>query len=92
MTTSYTGTLHGDRIEWDGEAPELADPTRIRVQPLGGHEKSIVTEEEARERTRRALSSLEKLSKLDHPFQEVDAIEWQRKQRKDRPLPGRASE
>jgi hypothetical protein len=86
-TQRYEAVLHGDTVEWKGARPNVTVgrplPIQIVVTTLEDSEQ-----EEAARRVR-LREALEQLAKLD-PFREIpDAAEWQRKIRKDRPLPGR---
>ena len=83
---TYSAILHGDRLEWLGEAPvEMKDGVvRVEVKILGSesHASSNV------ERRPRAVDALRRLAERgwDAP---KDTVAWQREIREDRPLPGR---
>ncbi len=89
MLEKYRATIHGDRIEWEGEPPnELADGCDVEV------EVTIVNELKGRSKPngKRMADALKALADLP-PGKGLrsikDPVKWQRSIRKDRPLPGR---
>jgi hypothetical protein len=83
---TYEGTLQNNHIEWaDASANELADGRRVRVRVTVLEEVESLTEQERRSRM---VAALEELTRLG-TFAGIHAVEWQREQRVDRPLPGR---
>ncbi len=83
MTTTYQGTLDGDRIVWDGPAPAAGQKLRVQVTVVEPNQMSDA------ERRRRMLEALEALAALPERSFPADAVAWQRDIRNDRPLPGR---
>ena len=86
MMRTYKALLHGDRLEWLGEAPEPQTdaPLRVHVTVLEqeppaevrarGHAMAAILEQLAERRTFSAIT---------------DPVGWQRELRQDRVLPGR---
>jgi hypothetical protein len=84
MSRTYNAILTGDRVEWEKDAPApTTDPLRVQITVLD--EPTPRTDEERRQRLAEALERLTETSLSKIP----DPVEWQRQQRKDRPLPGR---
>jgi hypothetical protein len=83
---TYRALLHGDRLEWLGEAPESqADvPLRVDVTVV---EQTPVSEAPARGPAMAAL--LEKLAARGTFAAITDPVSWQCELRQDRVLPGR---
>ena len=83
---TYRSLLHGDRLEWLGEAPESqADaPLRVDVTVV---EQASVSEAPARGPAMAAL--LEKLAARGTFTASTDPVRWQRELRQDRVLPER---
>jgi hypothetical protein len=83
---TYRALLHGDRLEWLGEAPESqADaPLRVDVTVV---EQAPVSEAHARGPAMAAL--LEKLAARGTFAAITDPVRWQRELRQDRVLPRR---
>ena len=82
MLRTYEGVLNNNRIEWTGEAPSCLRSLRVHVTVL----EEEAEDEEQGERMATALSHLAEsnaFSRIDDPRA------WQRRQRTDRPLPGR---
>lgn len=85
MGKTYRAILKGDRLQWQGDAPRVADEVPVDVI-VPDPEKSDQEEQERRQRLRKALEELAALN----PFRDIkDPVEWQREIRRDRPLPGR---
>jgi len=83
---TYRALLHGDRLEWLGEAPESQTDAPLSVQVII-LEQEPLSEERARGPAMAAL--LEKLAER-HTFSTItDPVRWQRELRQDRVLPGR---
>jgi hypothetical protein len=82
--STYKGILKGDRIEWIGEAPDIADAVPVQVTVL--EQPAALNDEERR---RRILETLNALAARNAGAAFGDPLEWQRETRKDRPLPGR---
>jgi hypothetical protein len=83
MTTTYTGILRDNRIEWTAAAPpELpADGVRVQVTLLDAVPAIGQGEQMA--------AALARLAAQDGLSSIGDAAAWQREVRKDRELPGR---
>lgn len=85
MLEKYRATIHGDRIEWDGEAPEeLEKSSTIKVDVTVVSEKRKLKKPNGKKMAA-ALSKIAARGGL--PIK--DPVKWQREIRKDRPLPGR---
>ncbi len=80
MLKSYHGILNGDRIEWQGDAPQTSGPVAVDV--------SI---NEAPTRTRsdgKRMAEIAREIAKSGTFDAIkDPVEWQREMRRDRPLP-----
>jgi hypothetical protein len=83
---TYRALLHGDRLEWLGEAPESQADTPLRVD-VTVVEQAPVSEARARGPAMAAL--LEKLAARGTFAAITDPVRWQRELRQDRVLPGR---
>jgi hypothetical protein len=87
MASTYKATLHGDRLEWRGGAPDVP-PDRdvdVIVKVVGSFRPS--GEDEAG-RGARAAAALERIAAAGGPGIE-DPLAWEREMREERPLPGR---
>jgi hypothetical protein len=87
MQPTYKAILHGDRLEWDDDVPDS-----VRLQ---SHVAVIVTivndmSTDIEAHARRMVEALERVAARGGPTAMDDAAEWQRTERSDRPLPGRA--
>ena len=81
---TYEGILKDDRIEWVGETPSRDRPVRVQV--------TVVDSEQGTDRGSRMADALDRLAESD-PFNGIDdPVEWQRRVRTDRSLPGRGVE
>ncbi len=92
MTRTYAAILHGDRLEWTGDAP--SSPEIGRAIPV-----TVVVEDppprpggEDPEAWSRAVDAMRRLAARGTFAQITDPVAWQREARKDRPLPGRDDE
>ena len=83
---TYRALLHGDRLEWLGEAPESQADTPLRVE-VTVVEQVPVSEAYARGPAMAAL--LEKLAARGTFAAITDPVRWQRELRQERVLPGR---
>ena len=83
---TYKALLHGDRLEWLGEAPEPQTdaPLSVHVTVL---EPELPAEMHARGHTMAAL--LEQLAERRTFSTITDPVRWQRELRQERVLPGR---
>jgi hypothetical protein len=87
MTKTYPAVLRGGQIEWTGEIPQVGrdlTPIPVRVVIDGDHQ--LLSDEE---RVRRRMAALDRLYEMKAYELFGDPLEWQKEQRKDRPLPGR---
>ena len=82
MARTYEAILHGDHIDWTGEAPHTEKPLRVRVTVI--EETSAVSN-----RGKRMADALAKLAQIGAFSGIKDPVAWQRQIRQDRPLPGR---
>ena len=82
----YRALLHGDRLEWLGEAPESQTDAPLRVD-VTVVEQVPVSEAHARGPAMAAL--LEKLAARNTFSAITDPVRWQRELRQERVLPGR---
>ncbi len=83
---TYRALLHGDRLEWLGEAPESQTDVPLRVD-VTVVEQTPVSEAHARGPAMAAL--LEKLAARGTFAAITDPVRWQRELRQERGLPGR---
>jgi hypothetical protein len=81
---TYTALLHGDRLEWLGEAPESQTDTPQRVQVT-----IVEPGAEGHARGPAMAAILEKLAARGTFAAIPDPVTWQREIRQDRALPGR---
>ena len=87
MTHTFPAVLRDGRIEWTGDPPPglpagVAVPVQVTVAlPADPPDEA--------ERRVRLLAALERLVELGTAEKFGDPVEWQRVQRRDRPLPGR---
>jgi hypothetical protein len=87
MASTYKATLHGDRLEWRDEAPDVPEDQDldIIVEVVGSSRSSG---EEDAGRGARAAAALERIAAAGGPGIE-DPLAWEREMREERPLPGR---
>ena len=87
MLPTYKAVLHGDHLEWDEDVPE-----QVRGRQAVSVFVTIIGEAALNdtEQGRRMADALERLAARGGPSAIADASDWQRDQRQDRPLPGRA--
>jgi hypothetical protein len=86
MLPTYRAVLHGDHLEWEDDVPEQLrneQPVAVFVTIVG---ESASSDEQ---QGKRMADALERLAARGGVSSIDDASEWQRKQREDRPLPGR---
>jgi len=83
MLQTYEGILKDDHIEWVSEMPSRDRPVRVHVTVLDSGEEG---------RGDQMADALDRLAESD-PFSAIDdPVEWQRRTRTDRSLPGREEE
>ena len=87
MLETYPGILRADRIEWTGEAPDLATGQAVRVHITLLEQPTPPT---VAEQGRKMAEALERLAAHSSSGLPEDPATWQREERVDRPLPGRA--
>jgi len=86
MLPTYRAVLRGDHLEWEDEVPEqTANQQRLDVFV------TIVSDSlsDGESRGRRMARALEALAQKGGLSTIGDALDWQRDQREERPLPGR---
>lgn len=86
MLPTYKAVLHGDRVEWADEVPAEArrqESAVVFVTFVG------VPADADESQGRRMADALARLAARGGPSTVGDALDWQRDQRDDRPLPGR---
>ena len=83
---TYKALLHGDRLEWLEEAPELQTDTPLRVHVTVLEQESL---SEAHARGHAMAALLEKLAERRTFSAITDPVRWQRELRQERVLPGR---
>lgn len=84
MLEKYRATIHGDRIEWEGEEPAgLSSTSSIMV------DVTVVAVDTRKPDSERAVAALREIAKRGGIKAIKDPVKWQRQIRKDRPLPGR---
>lgn len=90
MQTTYKAILRGDKLEWDGAAPDAAHAKQAVAVEVTVVDSQITGADSALDTTRgkRAADALRALA-ATNPFADVDAAAWEREIRVDRPLPGR---
>ena len=82
MPKTYEGVLHGDRIDWTEDRPDLDHPARVRVTV-------VEAEGGAAGRGAQMADALAKLAEIGGVSSIDDPQAWQRERRADRALPGR---
>lgn len=86
MTEKYRATIHGDRIEWSGGAPEDVDNNIVLTVDV----TILKTERTAKKPNGNKMAdALAKIAARGGVKSIPDPSKWQREIRKDRPLPGR---
>ena len=84
MKRAYKAILHGDRLEWLDGAPEAEGPVPVSI--IMGEEDTVSSGDNEGKSIVELFQALADLG----TFADIgDPVEWQREQRKDRPLPGR---
>jgi len=84
---TYQALLHGDRLEWLGEAPEPQTDAPLRVHVTVLEQEPLAA---GRARGHAMAALLEKLAERRTFSAITDPVRWQRELRQDRGLPGRA--
>jgi hypothetical protein len=84
MSQTYKAVIEGDRIKWDGPAPELAGPIRVEVSLPGPPVRRVLQGGDG-PGAAAALAAIAAMGGLGVE----DPVAWQREVRQDRPLPGR---
>ena len=86
MHPTYKGSLRGNRIEWEDEAPEQIESQgalTVLVTILG---KPVAADETS---GRRMADALQRLALRGGVRSIIDPVRWQCEQREDRKVPGR---
>ena len=84
MKRAYKAILHGDRLEWLDGAPEAEGPVPVSI--IMGEEDTVSSGDNEGKSIVELFQALADLG----TFADIgDPVEWQREQRKDRPLSGR---
>ena len=87
MQSMYKAILHGDRIEWEDDVPEEIRSQTPRTVLVTILDQPVVADDG---RGLRMAQALEKLAATGGVPSIADASQWQREERRDRDLPGRA--
>jgi hypothetical protein len=87
MVRTYKALLRGNSLQWIGEAPERSEDYPIAVEVTVREEEYPA---EAHSRGKEMAVILEKLAESGAVSDITDPMAWQRDQRQDCPLPGRA--
>ena len=88
MLSTYKALLKGDRLEWRGEAPELASedrPVAVHVTILD--DDGLVSRHPSQ--GQQMAVALEQLAAVQALSEIVDPVAWERETRQDRALPDR---
>ncbi len=89
MLNTYRAVLKGSRIEWRGESPpEISAGRDVAVEVTVLRDDRFKASR-APDAGKRMASALEKLATSTAVADIDDPVDWQRKMRQDRPLPGR---
>lgn len=85
MMEKYRATIHGNTIEWDGDAPaDLTDQNAsIKV------DVTVVSVRSKQPDGKKMAEALAEIAARGGVTSILDPVEWQREIRKDRPLPDR---
>jgi hypothetical protein len=77
---TYQATLHGDRLVWNGDSPDLTDETAgIAVEITLSNEPSTSVDRKSDDRA--MAEALGKLAVTNALMDITDPVEWQREQR-----------
>jgi hypothetical protein len=88
MFPTYRAVLHGDHLEWEDGVPEQVrgdQSVNVFVTIIGQPAPNDVPQ------GKRMADALGRLAERGGPSSISDALDWQREQREDRPLPGRVT-
>lgn len=86
MLPKYKAVLHGDHLEWADDVPDEARRHASAVVYVTFAADPLELDESQGQHMADALASL---AERGGPSSIGDALDWQRDQRDDRPLPGR---
>ena len=86
MLRTFKAILKGNQLQWLEEVPEESDTATPRYRERPVEVYVTLLEEDSSSRQQKIAEVLEKLAE-SNPFAGVDAVEWQREIRCDRPLP-----
>lgn len=86
MLEKYKATIHGNRIEWEDEAPES-----VKNNDSVGVYVTVIDEDitPAEPNGKKLAAILQKIADRGGISSIEDPVKWQRSIRKDQPLPGR---
>jgi len=87
MLEKYRATIHGNIIEWDGEAPKDLNKKDALIKV----DVTVVSPKPKLKKPngRKMVEALEKIAAMGGVKSIPDPDKWLREIRKDRPLPGR---
>lgn len=87
MLEKYKATIHGDKIEWDGDAPdEISNEDGVGVYVMVIKDRPSGKAPNGK----KAAAILQKFAERGGVQSINDPVKWQRSIRKDRKLPGRS--
>jgi hypothetical protein len=86
MTEKYRATIQGDRIEWSGNAPSDVNDRSILTVVVTVVSTDRLAGKPNGNRMAKALANIAARGGIKSI---PDPVKWQRKMRRDRPLPGR---
>ena len=89
MLNTYRAVLKGSRLEWRGESPPEVLAGRDVAVEVTVLRDDRFRSSRAPDAGERMAGALEKLSTSAAVASIEDPVEWQRDERRDRPLPGR---
>lgn len=87
MLERYKATIHGDKIEWDGDAPD-----EIRNKDGVGVYVTVIRDRPSGKAPngKKAAAILQRIADRGGVQSIKNPVKWQRSIRKDRELPGRS--
>ncbi|WP_193909917.1 hypothetical protein [Vasconcelosia minhoensis] len=83
MLQTHRAILRGTQVIWLDSPPQLSEDAEVHITVLKPVSVSALSHQGSEMAT-----SLRKLAQLS-PFHGLDPVEWQKKNRQDRSLPGR---
>ncbi|MBN2392453.1 MAG: hypothetical protein JXR84_17115 [Anaerolineae bacterium] len=88
MLPTYKAILRGNRLEWRGDAVNIAKDRAVSVY-VTVLDDTVLQTTDAESRGQRMAAALEKLAQLDTCAAITDPVAWERQMRQERALPGR---